>query len=265
MTAEGLLVDQLGGVIALQRLDRILPVTGDSLIGQHRMARPGQAGHEPGGLAGVVTRCNRFPKPFSLDVEPVQTDGPELRVLEHGLETCPRLVVASGKLRALGQHKVGGRLAGEQFSGFLSVAARRHRIAHAQRDHGARQRVITPIPPPAPEKPAKQPWRPKDEEKQVPQRNADRHQHGERDHGGHQPDLDAIALPIQRHQPRTIGNPGRPERRDEQHGNEDQEANHAVLLPLRALTWPPLPRAFQARCPRVSRQWCFQAISARRV
>ena len=158
MPAIGFLVDHLGRVVSLKRLESVFPMACDRLVAQNRLSGPFETRLFPGGFLGIVAGGNRLLMTLGLDEQAMQSKGLGSLVLQHLFEAFAGFLVPSGKLRRLCQQKLGRRLVVQQPVGIEAMFAREFRVARPKRNEPAGQSLIALVLAAALEKTAGDPW-----------------------------------------------------------------------------------------------------------
>src|SRR6516164_558556 len=225
LAAEGALVDEAASHIALEPLERAVPVAGDAAKFEHRLPGPHRHRGVLGRLLGITERGGVVVAALRLDEQPMQPEHAGVVAVRHLLEGRDRRVAIAGELRGLGAQQQGERLArrdAHRIGGELLGGAR---VARADRDQPLRHRAISALAAANAPIARHHVGRAHDRAQDRP-----RHHGGDgdrRDRGGehHDRGVDAPALPGDGDVARPLGEPHRAERehRDDDEINEDAD------------------------------------------
>ena len=169
---------------------------------------------------------------FGFEIEPAQAEQPHFGIVEHGLELLARAFMVAFEQRGLRLEQMDQRLlvGADQLGRFLGLLAGQRAIAGAGGDHAGRQRLIAAVA-------AAHAEIARDGVGAVPQRldqPPDDHHRGDdgndRHRRHHQADLVLIAVEGDDHLARPVGQPGKAEPEREDDGEEDENADHRVVL-----------------------------------
>jgi hypothetical protein len=223
----GGLVDQLGRGIGLHRRQRAGPIAARRAVVEHRLARPGKR-RVFVRQGGIIQRGLVVAAPARLHMQAAQAERMSVAAVQHIPERRFRARAIARQLRRLRAQQPRHRLRADQPMRLGGMAARRARVARADRDHAVRQSRKTLLAPARPVGERDERGNSKDEADKPPdQADGDR----QRDHTAgcdHQRGFDAISLPRKADLAGMIGKPRQPEGGQAKQREKQQQANHLV-------------------------------------
>ena len=238
-------VDHAGRAMAFEDRERALPVARRAAEFEHRLSGPGQRRRILGGLLGGEPRRDRIVAALRLDIEPAQAEQPRILTLRHGAERVLGARAVAIELRGLRAQQQRERRARQALLGIRGVALRGARIARADRDQPARDRIVAPAALALAHGERKQLRRAQQETEQRPQQDRRDRDREDRHHGHHHGGVGAVAEPGDGDLPGPVGEPHDAERKQSCRDEEDENADHARIAPHGAAL-PSVPTASSA-------------------